>query len=75
MNKTPIGDMKWTYETGSTALGDTGDYMPYAYITNGEHELYSTKPEDIEDEELQEICDKLNQSDDPLPEDIDKWLN
>ena len=50
---------EWKVESSSTALGDSGDYMCSLWITNGIIEL-SADPDKVEDDELQEICDILN---------------
>lgn len=56
----------WKPFSHTSALGNTGDYMSEVGIEKGKLKLFSSD-EDIETEELQEICDKLNQSQPAAP--------
>lgn len=49
----------WKVEVHTSPLGDTGDYMSEIILTNGYISFYCNN-EDIEVQEIQEICDKLN---------------
>jgi hypothetical protein len=51
---------KWETFSHTSPLGDTGDYQHECGIKNKDHTFFADKPEDIENDELQEICDKLN---------------
>jgi hypothetical protein len=55
-------DGKWEVFSHTSALGMTGDYMSDCGISNDAISFYCDKPDDITNEELQEICDKLNTS-------------
>ena len=48
---------EWKAETKCSPLGDTGDYNTWVELSNGEICLFT---EEAEEEELQEIADKLN---------------
>ena len=54
-----MGNKQWTFESHNSAIGDTGDYEGTIIITNGDDTFYS-HGEDIEDEQLSELCDLLN---------------
>ena len=57
-----ISAEKWKVFSHTSALGNTGDYMSDCGIENGTISFYCDKPDDITNEELQEICDSLNSS-------------
>jgi len=50
---------KWIPWHTRTSLGETGDYMNSSGITNGEITFYEEIERD-NDEELQDLCDELN---------------
>lgn len=49
---------EWQIKSSSFPMADTGDYMSSTWITNGNIELVVDSADS--DDELQEICDKLN---------------
>lgn len=57
-----ISAEEWKVFSHTSALGNTGDYMSDCGIENGTISFYCDKPDDITNEELQEICDNLNAS-------------
>ena len=61
---------KWEFETYNTAIADTGDYEGCVIITNGDEKLHSCG-DDIEEEELQTLCDLLNLMPDLWSEKVD----
>lgn len=51
---------KWEVFAKAYPLGDTGDYTSECGIKNKDYTFFCSNPDGTTNEELQEICDKLN---------------
>ena len=50
---------KWTYETKTSALADTGDYTSCVWFTNGK-DILETSGEDMEQEDCEKFVELLS---------------
>jgi hypothetical protein len=53
-------DRKWTFESKTVSLADTGDYTSCVIFTNGKDTLQTDGDGLDDDEECQQLCDLLN---------------